>query len=210
MDSDRDRLGGGPLTGRPGATPARRGKLPLIIGAIVALVLLILLVRGMDEADEQADGAFSEVAGGEIGEVPAATATVPPTATGAAAMAYAPGGLASYLSGAEPVGRVFELAQVTFDSGSAELSDAANGEIVDIAAALQGRSSARVSLRGFADPDGDAAANQQLSQQRAEAVRAALIEAGAGDAQVAIAGLGETGNAAVRQNRRVELTVTAR
>lgn len=71
------------------------------------------------------------------------------------------GGLATYLAGNQPLGQTYELSQVTFHSGSAELGAAANDEIADTAGALQPRSTARVSLRGYADPAGDAAANRE-------------------------------------------------
>ncbi len=75
--------------------------------------------------------------------------------------AYQRGGLATYLAGNQPLGQTYALSQVTFHSGSAELGAAANEEIADIAGALQARSNARVSLRGYADPAGDAAANRE-------------------------------------------------
>ena len=214
MDNDRDRTGHGPVTGRPGAgkgSERRRNPVPLILGAIVAIALLLLLLRACSEASDTDYGITDSPPGETLGSEPdTAGLDAAPAAVAAAPSAYAAGNMGALLAGTDPLPRTYQLAQVTFDSGSAELSDAARSEIEDIAGALRGRSTARVSLRGYADPEGDPQANQRLSQQRAEAVRAALVESGAAANQVQIAALGETGDAAVAQNRRVELTVSAR
>lgn len=188
-------------------TDAKRNWLPLVLGGLVALALLILLLRSCD--DDREDGATAIF---DEGTAPAAENVNVNVSGGSAAgtMAYSAGALGQYFSGRDPVGRVYALEQVNFATGSAALDAAAQAQIADVAAALKGRQTARVSIRGFTDPAGDAAANQQLSQQRAQAVRDALVQAGAGAAQVEIAGLGETGNEATRANRRVEMTVLAR
>ena len=48
-----------------------------------------------------------------------------------------------------------------------------------------------ITVEGHTDSDGDAIANQILSQQRAEAVRAALAERGVGAATITAEGFGE-------------------
>lgn len=178
----------------------RRNRVPFVIGAILAAILVVILARSCAEEDTDRARIVNE-------ETAAATAAPAASATPAT---YVPGGLAAYMAGNEPLPYTYELAQVTFASGSAELADSADDEIADVAAALRARSTGHVRLRGYADPEGDVEANQRLSQERAEAVRAALIDAGAAEGQVEIAALGETGDATARQNRRVELELTAR
>lgn len=219
MDNDRDDIGPDGLTPEEherrrraaaglGAetVPPRRNWLPLILAALAAIVILVLLLRGCDHDDARNTMATDETAMGDTTMTPAAgtsdgTTTVTP---------YERGGLATTLAGDQALPQTYELSQVTFDSGSSTLGTTAKDEIADVASALAGRSTARISLRGYADPAGDAAANQKLSQARAEAVRDALVKAGASADQIEVAALGETGDAAVRQNRRVELTATAR
>jgi outer membrane protein OmpA-like peptidoglycan-associated protein len=196
---DRDRLDGA------GAADARRNRwLPWVVGGVL-LLLLLLALRSC--GDDDADQAATTAAG------PAGTVTGTVSATGAAAAAtpWSSQDFATYLGGSDPLGRAFALERVTFASGSAILNADAQAQIGEVAAALKSRPTARVELRGYADPAGDAAANQALSQQRTEAVRKALTAAGAGADQVTVAeAMGETGNAAVEANRRVEIAVTAR
>lgn len=198
MVNDRDRRQG------------RRNWLPLILGAIVLIALLFLLLRACSEASDTDYGLTDSPPGESISTEPDTEGLNAPTTAAAVPTAYASGQLGRTLSGTDRLPLTYELATVNFDSGSAALDDDANDEIADVAAALRARPSARVALRGFADPEGDEAANQKLSVDRANAVRKALVAAGASDDQIEIDALGETGEGAVRQNRRVELTVTAR
>ena len=187
-----------------GATGGTRRWLPWIIGAI-ALLILILALRSCGDDDRVDTATTADTAALDPAVTGAGTAT-----TGEAA-AWNGAAFTSYLGGTEPVGRSFALDRVTFASGSSLIRNEAQGQIAEVAAALKARPTARVRLRGYADPAGAAAANQELSETRTQAVRNALIKAGAGENQIAAAtGLGETGNAAVEANRRVEITVTAR
>lgn len=67
---------------------------------------------------------------------------------------------------------------VYFDSGKVEVAPEfaqRAGELVDY---LKSHPDARVAISGFNDPTGDAAANAELSKQRAEAVQSALVALG--------------------------------
>lgn len=200
-NNDRDRR-----DGVAGTTGRRNRWLPWVIGGIL-LLLLLLALRSCsdDDNDAAADQTVAEApAGTDAGTVPAATAVGQTTDWNREAFG-------SYLAGDEAIGRTFALGRVTFASGSALMNSDAKAQVSEVAEALKGRPTARVSLRGYADPAGDAAANQALSQQRTDAVRNALVSAGAGENQVTSASaLGETGDAAVEANRRVEITVTGR
>ncbi len=217
MDSDHDDIGPAQLTPEEherrrreaagmAVEPAPRNWVPLILGALAAIVLLTLLLRGCDQDDARTTMASDETAMGDTTMTPAAgmdsnTATVTP---------YERGGLAATFAGDEPLPQTYALRQVTFGSGSSTLDASTGDEIADVASALSSRSTARISVRGYADPAGDAATNQKLSEARAEAVRDALVQANAQADQIALTALGETGVEAARQNRRVELTATAR
>ena len=69
---------------------------------------------------------------------------------------------------------------------------------------------ATVRLRGFTDPTGDPERNQLLSQKRAEAVRAILVEAGVPDQRISVAYFGADRTLSKDQasyGRRVEVVV---
>lgn len=185
---------------------SRKAWVPWVIGA-AGLLLLVLLLRSCGGED---DAAVTDPARETVTAFPDGEAEVMPVASDRA-NPWDAGAFGSYLAGNEPLGRAFALERVTFASGSALLNSDAKAQIGEVAAALKARPSARVSLRGYADPQGDAAANQALSAQRTDAVRNALVDAGAALAQVTSArALGETGSSATAGNRRVEISVTAR
>lgn len=184
----------------------RKSWVPWVVGAAV-LLLLVLLLRGCGGED---DAALTQPASESVTAFPDGEAGVVPVASDRAT-SWDAGAFGTYLAGNEPLGRAFALERVTFASGSALLNSDAKAQIAEVAAALKRRPSARVTLRGYADPAGDAAANQALSAQRTDAVRNALVDAGASLAQVTSArALGETGSSATAGNRRVEISVTAR
>lgn len=107
-------------------------------------------------------------------------------------------------------------AQLRFESGSATLT-ADSATALDAAAArtraaLEGGSFKRLRVEGHTDSVGEADANLQLSQQRAEAVAVALAERGVPKEAMEAIGFGEVRPIADdasedgrRRNRRVEL-----
>ena len=102
---------------------------------------------------------------------------------------------------------------VFFAHDSATLDATAHKTIMAMARKAMHLSAPRVTIQGHADQSGPAAYNLQLSLRRADAVRAALIDAGFPEARVAVSAAGESrprtlmrDSAALRENRRVELT----
>jgi outer membrane protein OmpA-like peptidoglycan-associated protein len=191
-----------------GHPPAKKNWIPWIVGALVLLAILIFGLRGCDDGAEQAQvgnaGESAEVAPG------AATNT---TTTGALAGtdtgAFTSDGLRGYLreSGSDQTGRAFGLEQVTFDSGSSTLDAADQGSLGEVAAVLKEFPNAAVTITSYADPEGDAAANKKLAAARAVSVKNALAAAGVPAARLMTNVVGETGNAAIAANRKVELLV---
>jgi outer membrane protein OmpA-like peptidoglycan-associated protein len=110
-------------------------------------------------------------------------------------------------------GEVFTLAGDAFASGRATLTPAADAGVSALATYLQaGGRNGTVRIEGHSDSQGDADANQVLSQRRAEAVRDALAAAGLPSSRLQAVGLGQArpvadnGTAAGRaRNRRVEI-----
>ncbi|MBK6614283.1 YidB family protein [Ottowia sp.] len=132
-----------------------------------------------------------------------------PSATGSEAGAAA--------SGDEPTGAAvvglqvgdMPALKVYFDSGKTDVHGdfaAKSKELVDYMAA---HADAKAVISGFNDPTGDAAANEELSKNRAKAVQAALVGAGvAEDRTVLEKPADATGSAASNAaSRRVEVVL---
>jgi outer membrane protein OmpA-like peptidoglycan-associated protein len=102
-----------------------------------------------------------------------------------------------------------------FASGKAELLPASRNRLSQVAQALkQGDPNSKIVIEGHTDATGSPDRNEQLSLQRAEAVRAALISSGVPADRVSVVGYGESrpvadnGSPAGRAtNRRVEIVV---
>ncbi len=118
--------------------------------------------------------------------------------------------------------RIFEegrttlvLEGVTFNSGSAVLTEGAKVVLDKMAEALNGAPDVNVEVQGHTDNTGSLAVNTRLSGLRAESVRAYLVSKGVATARLTAKGYGPTvpvadnTTAAGRaQNRRVELKRT--
>lgn len=101
---------------------------------------------------------------------------------------------------------------INFDSDSAVLRDESKPTLDRVAALLKENAGWKLTIEGHTDATSTAAHNQQLSQQRAEAVKAYLQAAGIDAARLQAVGLGSTKPVASNdsaigraQNRRVEL-----
>lgn len=111
--------------------------------------------------------------------------------------------------------RTFVLDYVTFETGAADLTDYSKKyALANVVDAMNEYSDLVVGLGGYTDNTGDAAANLELSQQRADAVRAYLIEQGIAGERLVATGygdanpIGDNETAEGReQNRRTEFTV---
>jgi outer membrane protein OmpA-like peptidoglycan-associated protein len=109
-------------------------------------------------------------------------------------------------------GMVLTLGDVLFDTGKATLKPGAYATIDRLAATLKESDGRKVQIEGHTDSVGSDELNQTLSQQRADAVAAALMKSGVQSTQIIATGKGEgfpvasNDNAAGRQqNRRVEM-----
>lgn len=112
-------------------------------------------------------------------------------------------------------GLVSNIGDVLFDFNKATLKPAARERLAKVAGILLAYPGLNVRLEGHTDNVGDPQYNVKLSQERADAVRAYLVQQGVSAALVTAVGLGEAdpvaGNetaAGRQQNRRVELVVS--
>jgi OOP family OmpA-OmpF porin len=109
------------------------------------------------------------------------------------------------------------LAVINFASGSAEVP-ADSADLIDRAAAIlkTAPKGTVIEVGGHTDSTGDAAANQKLSEDRANAVRSALVAAGVNSAVLVAKGYGDTKPVASNdseygrfRNRRIEYSIPA-
>lgn len=96
-----------------------------------------------------------------------------------------------------------------FDHNSTMLKPGGYQEIARIASVLKKYPGTQIQVGGHTDNRGSAQYNQQLSWQRAEAVKRALVQQGVNPARIITTGYGESQpiSSSHAQNRRVEITI---
>ena len=111
-----------------------------------------------------------------------------------------------------PRGLVLTLGDVLFDTGRAQLNPGSARKLDQLAQFLAEHPGRRVQIDGFADST--ESYNQNLSQQRADAVKYALVSRGIGYSRIETQGYGtgfpvaNNGDSSGRQmNRRVEVVI---
>ena len=113
-------------------------------------------------------------------------------------------------------GMVMTLGDVMFDTGKYQLKSGGHRQVQKLAEFLRENPERKVRIEGFTDSVGADEYNQQLSQRRADAVKAELIAAGIEPERIATEGYGEAfpvasnDNSSGRQmNRRVEVVIAS-
>jgi len=111
-------------------------------------------------------------------------------------------------------GLVISLSDILFDLGKASLKGGAEANVRKISAVLKQYPDHKISIEGYTDSTGSDAFNQQLSENRAMAVRDALVAGGLDSTAIAVHGYGKANPVATnatpdgrQQNRRVEIVV---
>ena len=87
-------------------------------------------------------------------------------------------------------GLVLTPRNIVFKVGSAHLDQKATNELQQVANYLRANPDRKVVIEGYTDSTGSAAVNQQLSEQRADAVRLALSGDGVDATRIQIRGMG--------------------
>jgi outer membrane protein OmpA-like peptidoglycan-associated protein len=111
----------------------------------------------------------------------------------------------------------FVLDNLNFDFATAQLVPASATTLDSVAAVLKDHPTAQIVLEGHTDSVGDPAGNRVLSQNRADAVKAALVARGIAADRISTLGLGQDrpivpndSEDARAQNRRTEIVVVKR
>jgi len=109
-------------------------------------------------------------------------------------------------------GVVVTLGDVLFASGQAQLVEGGRSSLEEVVDLLQTEPAKKIRVEGHTDSRGDAEANLQLSEQRAQAVREALISLGVAGDRITASGMGEDfpissneDEAGRARNRRVDV-----
>jgi OOP family OmpA-OmpF porin len=110
--------------------------------------------------------------------------------------------------------KTYTLRDVHFDTGKATLRPESFPALNDLAEVLKYKKQMVVEIAGHTDDVGEAAANQKLSQDRAEAVKKYLVSKGIAEARIRARGYGEAEPVAPNdteegrsRNRRTEVRI---
>jgi outer membrane protein OmpA-like peptidoglycan-associated protein len=190
------------------------GWLPLALAAFLALGLLWAL-RGSIEKANMGDAASRGIATAKKG---LEQITLP----GGANISAAPGSinydLAKFLGDPSAQGpKTFLFDNLNFDAATTQLTAESQPTVNDLATILKSYPNTQVQLLGYTDNTGPADANLTLSQNRADAVKALLVNQGVGAERISTQGLGQNKPVAPNdaeegrlRNRRTELIVNSK
>jgi len=114
------------------------------------------------------------------------------------------------------VDKIMAADNISFRSGSAYVSLDTKKVLDQIAAALQSCDGLSVAVEGHTDDNGNKDVNRNMSQERADRIKAGLVERGIAETLISAKGYGSTrprakgsGAAADAQNRRIEFRIGA-
>ncbi|HPF25547.1 MAG TPA: OmpA family protein [Steroidobacteraceae bacterium] len=204
-----------PVPETAAADPERR---PSLLPWLIVPVAAILLFFGLRSCQKAETVAVDTPSYADPVATPEPVVTAP-TVELQGAVDSAAAQLLAYLQNADDtsVPRTFVLDNLNFDSGTARLDTASARTLDDVGNVLGAFPAAQVELQGHTDSSGDADQNRTLSQERAAAVRSALIERGIAAERLTARGFGADNPRSSNdtpegraENRRTEIVVTAK
>lgn len=227
--------------GRPGgeASPGLRGAealpalgkekplWPILVGATLVVLAMAAVVYLAQRPPEMAMGTpeHPELQGPVLPQIPKGPSAPPlaepvsqTTLTGAELAVPERFDLGTYF--ASPPGTypdTFTMSDLSFESGSIELTSGSEPALDRLAKALADHPSARVRIEGHSDSVGRLRANDTLSRDRAVTVKDMLVVRGIDPARIEIEGKGEREPVAANddpdgrmKNRRIEIVILSR
>lgn len=116
----------------------------------------------------------------------------------------------------DAVDKITESRQISFRSGSAYVSPDSNQILDLLATALKSCDGLAIAVEGHTDDNGNSAVNKTMSQERADRIKAGLVDRGIPESVITATGYGSTrprakgtDAAADAQNRRIEFRIGA-
>jgi len=223
------------VTAGAGAAAATGSRWLVPLAILGALILAWLLFRSMGapkEAMQNAANATSQAAGAAATAVGSAASSAW-AALGEMVSVSLPDGttlnaptlgvearLVRYLGDGTAVvtdETWFDFDRLLFDTGSATLQPASQEQLRNVAAILKAYPNAKAIIGGYTDNTGEPAANQKLSEERANSVMAELVRLGVDPSRLEAKGYGEdhpvadnTTEEGRQKNRRISLHISAK
>ena len=112
------------------------------------------------------------------------------------------------------VDKIIAARKINFRSGSAYVSPESNRILDEVAAALKVCGELSIAVEGHTDDNGDSGVNKAMSQERADRIKAGLVDRGMSERLISATGYGSTrpkargsDAAADAQNRRIEFRI---
>ncbi len=193
--------------GADSRAPHRGRMLWLVLGGLALLALIIAVSQCHRDDDGRVrtdDKAIASIVTPRVAGAPLTPGT----------LAY---DLERFMGSKDGLPRTFTFDGVNFDSGTANLRSADNGDLDDIARVLAAYPDSRAAIVGYADAEGNSAFNRDLGANRAKAVVAALASRGVPAKRLEGRTGRETAPAATNatptgrfENRRTELVILKR